>query len=522
MRYLSICSGISAETQAWSPLGWTPVAFAQHDPEHKYKGGPDFASAVLAHRYPGVPNLGDATRFQEWPDYADVDVLAGGTPCQSYSVAGLRAGLDDPRGDLSLVYAAIARRYRPAWVVWENVGGVLSNDGGRAFASILGLLSGRRVQVPAGGWRTAGVVPGIDRAYGLAWRVLDTQYVRVDGFGRAVPQRRRRVFVVGYLGDWRRAAAVLFECEGLQGDSPPRRAPGQNPSGTITGSLGARRGVGEADHGVLIPEVANVLTARCKHVNSDLNEGQTLIPAPVAATLTAGRNNTGGDRFPGMTADEAAGLLIPVAFKPSHFTRGKDGAPQDVTFPLSADADRGDQEAVICAPIAFDCKAGADTGFSIGEVPGSLRAHHGGGHAAVCIPFDTTQITNPNNRINPEDGGPAYPLSATAHPPAIAFQDRFRGDDGRGYDRPPLTASDLCGTLDTVKPWNVATAWSVRRLMPVECERLQGFPDDFTAIPYRGKPAADGPRYKVLGNAQSVNVMRWIGRRIEMVRGIEG
>lgn len=128
MKYLSVCSGIEAATVAWHPLDWEPVAFSEIDP---------FPSAVIAHHYPTVPNRGDMTKFQEWPD-ATVDLLVGGTPCQSFSVAGLRAGLDDPRGSLLLTYLAIARRYRPRWVVWENVPGVLSADDGRAFGSLLG------------------------------------------------------------------------------------------------------------------------------------------------------------------------------------------------------------------------------------------------------------------------------------------------------------------------------------------------------------------------------------------------
>lgn len=210
MRYGSVCSGIEAATMAWHPLGWTPLFFSEIE---------TFPSAVLAHHYGsnmpgepitsnGVPNLGDMTNFEEWPNYA-IDLLVGGTPCQDYSVAGLRAGMDGIRGDLTLTYAAIARKFRPRWLVWENVFGVLSHDRGRSFASLLGLLSGRKVETPKGGWKSAGIVEGYHRAYGLAWRVLDTQFVRVDGFGRAIPQRRRRVFVVGYLGDWRRPSAEV-------------------------------------------------------------------------------------------------------------------------------------------------------------------------------------------------------------------------------------------------------------------------------------------------------------------------
>ena len=186
MKYLSVCAGIEAASVAWHHMGWEPVAFSEIE---------KFPSAVLAHHYPNVPNWGDMTKFKEWPD-ANIDVLVGGTPCQSFSVAGLRKGLDDPRGNLMLTYLAIAQRYRPKWLVWENVPGVLSSEGGRDFAALL---------------------RGLDElGYGWAYRVLDAQY-----FG--VAQRRRRVFVVGHLGDWQRAAAVLFERHSLSGHPAPSR-----------------------------------------------------------------------------------------------------------------------------------------------------------------------------------------------------------------------------------------------------------------------------------------------------------
>lgn len=186
MKYGSVCSGIEAATTAWHPLGWEPVFFSEIEP---------FPSAVLQHHYPHVPNLGDMTKFKEWPD-ATINVLVGGTPCQSFSVAGLRKGLDDPRGNLMLTFGAIAEQYSPRWLVWENVPGVLSSNEGRDFGAFLGMLG--------------------QLGYGFAYRVLDAQY-----FG--VAQRRRRVFVVGYLGDWRRAAGVLFERDSLCGNTPPRR-----------------------------------------------------------------------------------------------------------------------------------------------------------------------------------------------------------------------------------------------------------------------------------------------------------
>ena len=200
MRYLSVCSGIEAATVAWHPLGWKAVAYSEIE---------RFPSEVLAHHYSNTPNVGDMTKFKEWTNVSDVDLLVGGTPCQSFSVAGLRKGLDDPRGNLMLTYLAIARQHRPRWLVWENVPGVLSSNGGLDFASLL---------------RGMG-----ELGYGFAYRILDAQY-----FG--VAQRRRRVFVVGYLGSWQRAAAVLFERHSLCGYPAPSREKRQRPTASTSAS----------------------------------------------------------------------------------------------------------------------------------------------------------------------------------------------------------------------------------------------------------------------------------------------
>ncbi len=234
MRYGSVCSGIEAATQAWHPLGWTPAFFSEID---------KFPSAVLAHHYPTVPNRGDMTKFRKWPDHA-IDLLVGGTPCQSFSVAGLRKGLADPRGNLMLTYLAIADRYRPRWIVWENVPGVLSSHGGRDFGTFLGALG--------------------KLGYGFAYRVLDAQHVRTCRHRGAVPQRRRRVFVVGYLGDWRRAAAVLFDRESLSGNPPPRREAGQNAAPTLAARTRGGGGLGtdfDCGGGLIAAEVAPTLNA---------------------------------------------------------------------------------------------------------------------------------------------------------------------------------------------------------------------------------------------------------------------
>ncbi len=203
MKYLSVCSGIEAATVAWEPLGFEPVAFSEIE---------KFPSQVLKHHYPEVPNLGDMTKFKEWQDY-EINLLVGGTPCQSFSVAGLRAGLQDPRGNLALTYLAIADRYRPEWLVWENVPGVLSSNRGRDFGAFLGALA--------------------KLGYGFAYRVLDAQY-----FG--VPQRRRRVFVVANLRDWQRAARVLFERESMCWDFETGRKEGEKPAKCLTARTGSR------------------------------------------------------------------------------------------------------------------------------------------------------------------------------------------------------------------------------------------------------------------------------------------
>ena len=314
MNYISVCSGIEAASVAWHPLGWNCLGVSEIEP---------FPSAVLAHHYPSIPNFGDMTKFKEWKINGTVDLLVGGTPCQSFSVAGLRQGLKDPRGNLMLTFLAIAEHLKPKWILWENVPGVLSSNGGKDFGSFLGGLG--------------------ELGYGFAYRVLDAQWCRTHRHPRAVPQRRRRVFVVGCLGDFTSAAKVLFERESLQRYSAPRRA----------------------------------------------------------------------------TRQETA-----------------------------ADVER-------CLAVAIQATV-------IG------RQDHNGPGGSGC------------------------------------------SDSGEMFT---LTTNDIHAVAIT-KPMQV------RRLTGTECERLQGFPDGWTAIPWKKKPAdqcPDGPRYKALGNSMAVNCMEWLGERIQAV-----
>jgi len=222
MIYGSVCSGIEAASVAWHPLGWRASFLSEIEA---------FPRSVLTHHYPDTPLHGDFTTITAG-QYEPIDLLVGGTPCQSFSVAGLRGGLDDERGNLALEYLRLADRLRPRWLVWENVPGVLHSNGGRDFGSILGGMA--------------------ELGYGFAYRVFDAQH-----FG--VAQRRRRVFVVGCLGDWRRAAAVLFERDSLSGDAPTiRRQDKANPA-SISGSVGGRCFGNAHRHGPLA--VAGCLTA---------------------------------------------------------------------------------------------------------------------------------------------------------------------------------------------------------------------------------------------------------------------
>jgi DNA (cytosine-5)-methyltransferase 1 len=379
MKYLSVCSGIEAATCAWKPLGWEAVGFSEIEP---------FPSAVLAHRFPSVKNYGDMTKYKEWKDVGQFDVLVGGTPCQSFSVAGLRKGLNDPRGNLMLTFGAIADHFRPRWIVWENVPGVLSSNRGKDFGSFLGMLG--------------------KLGYGFAYRVLDAQYY-------GVAQRRRRVFVVGYFGDWRRAAQVLFDAESLSGNPAPSRE--------------TRKGIafnaqGSACQGLSVGEITPTLDkSKTPAVMCLMDQGGSVMNIETDITGTL-RSQTKGHE------------------------------------PVIMSTGQGNAE------------------ITEGHAP-TLNCNH---EAPILALAGNTIGRKPEN-----------------------------GGNGCGYQENvsyTLTKTDLHGVM---------AGCAVRRLTPRECERLQGFPDDWTRIPWRGaseEDCPDGPRYKACGNSMAVPVMRWIGKRI--------
>ena len=370
MKFGSVCSGIGAPEIAWSSLGWEPQWFSEIAA---------FPSKVLAHHFPQVPNHGSLEGLSTRDVCSPVDVIVGGTPCQSFSIAGLRGGLADSRGNLALEFARLVDAVRPRWFVWENVPGVLSVNGGRDFGAIVRALA--------------------ELGYGLAWRVLDARY-----FG--VPQRRRRVFLVGNSRSAAAAAAVLFEPEGVRRHFAPRRESGEDVAGTLGGGSGGRGWAADTDR--MTPMATNAEGA----------EGFTLTKSNLSKTVN---NQT----------------------------------PRAV----------------------FD----------------------------VAASFDPTQVTSKTNRSSCD--GDSAALSAKARPPHVAFH--LTQDPISSEARTPELSKSSGGA-------GILTS-RVRRLTPRECERLQGFPDDFTLVP----GSSDSSRYAALGNSMAVPVLKWLGQRIELVHRIQ-
>lgn len=422
---------------AWHPLGWRAAFFSEIDA---------FPRALLAERWPGVPIHGDFTTINEG-DYDPISLLVGGTPCQDFSVAGLRAGLAGDRGALTIGFCQLAQRIRPRWLVWENVPGILSIDGGRAFGAFLRLLG--------------------QCGYGFAYRILDAQH-----FG--VPQRRRRVFVVGYLGDWRPAAAVLFEPESLRGDSAPRRAAGERVARPIAGCTEGGSGWrGDAD--IADNLIARAVLGDARHGNEDRSEGTLVVAPPITG-------NPYGDH------ESREGLLVTADTLRGH--------PRPGSNSLGALAFGGNR------------RSGAL------DVETAINAHSGShGRQDFASGTFVTHSLRADGFDASEDGtGRGTPLvikgAAIGHEP----------ENGPQYGE--VLGDGSCYTLNATERHGVQRGMSVRRLTPRECERLQGFEDDYTLITYRGRPATDGNRYRALGNSMAVPCMVWIGERIALIEGL--
>lgn len=502
MRYVSFFSGIEMASLAFEPLGWEPVAFAEVDP---------VACAALAHHYPNVPNLGDVSRItaDEIVELGRIDLFVMGFPCQDVSQAGLRKGLRNEDGtptrtglffDAMRLVRAAHRRCGTRWLIGENVPGLYSSNAGRDFATVVGEIVGSTFDVPGEGWQDSGAAAG-PRGM-VEWSCLDAQW-------RGVAQRRERVFFVADFGAWADRSPVLLERESLSGDPPACVAARQRPAARaargagrkgiwrqiaeavwggqeigptrVAPTLPARKlgggGFGtefEADGG-LIPEVSKALAASRGRACANAEDLETYVP------LAYGGNDTSGPRDVAACLN-AKGGASRMDFESETFiaTPRSGGVFDDVAHTLRGDGFDASEDGtgrgtplVPVEAIAFHARQDPD---SSGEVTHPLDTDG----TSIGIAFDTTQITSSENRCNPQPGDPCHPLSATAHPPAYA------------------------------------TRYEVRRLTPLEAERLMGVREGYTDIPYRGKDhAQDGPRYKALGNGFAVPVMRWIGERID-------
>ena len=451
VRYLSVCSGIEAATVAWSCLGWKPLAFSEIEP---------FPRAVLAHHYPDVPCHGDFTLLRDQHWIIGADVLVGGTPCQAFSVAGLRNSLSDERGNLSLEFVRLGDAIDdlrlsaggpPCVIVWENVPGVLSVRD-NAFGCFLAALAGAEAPLvpPRGKWTNAGLVAGPKRQ--VAWRILDAQY-----FG--VAQRRRRLFVVASAGAGFDPSQVLLVEQGLRRDTPPRRQAGKDAAAGAGGGVAV--GFQSSQSGVRLTET---------HATLDANNGPRRHNGVIVPSGSGSLSHWDGAEHPHPTLNQSAS------------SSGGVGASNQELF---------SQRGAYLVP-------------STGDVSHCLNA---GGMGRQDYETETliAHTLRANGFDASEDGtGRGTPLVPVAY--------RTTGNDG-AYE-----TGDIVHALTTATDPNshvMRVAMAVRRLTPVECERLQGFPDGYTNVPWRKQPTApDGPRYKALGNSMAVPVMAWIGRRI--------
>lgn len=443
VKYVSIFSGIEAATVAWHPLGWEPLAFSEIDP---------FPSTVLQHHYPDIPNLGDITKIDWSPYVGAADIVVGGSPCQSFSVAGKREGLAGASG-LMFEYIRAVRELRPRWFVWENVPGAFTSERGEAYRQLLSEMDAL--------------------GYGLAWRVLDAQF-----FG--VAQRRERVFLVGSLGTMR-CAEVLFERESLSWNHQSSRQKRQ----ALTEE--AQERVGEADH-----------DSGC--LNPGETQSRRVYPTSGVYPTLSTREKSGQSQESVFLCQTAHSQSTELGVGESDVMNTLDTTNNTAVAALDFKV----------KPVAFLYSQGAKArSLGISEIsPTGIKQQ-----TYIC------RADGQTNAMTSVDMAPTLTSHAKKDPPLI-----YPAEDSIGEDA--LIQRDMSATLSTHNTQTPITgghekrSLTVRRLTPRECERLQGFPDDYTDIPYRNKEhAPDGPRYKALGNSMAVPVMRWIGERIRMVEG---
>ena len=511
LRYLSVCSGMEAASVAWHPLGWTPVGFSEIEP---------FPCAILKHRFPNTPNYGSLTEYKQWPlEPGAIDLLVGGTPCQSFSVAGLRKGLDDPRGNLALVFLGLADKLKPRWIVWENVPGVLSSNGGRDLGSFLGAL--------------------VQLGYGFAMRVLDAQH-----FG--VPQRRRRVFVVACLGDWRAPAEVLLESDCVRRDTKKGRAKGQSVAASVEGGVGANHPEGCWWDGGQVSQTLDAVLQKGQTMPEKNRFPAVLQPlshwagGDIHPTLNQSAKGSGGVGASNQELFSQGGAYL-VPGQPIPIQDGREMEKNQNGMGIAKEGDpaytidtTGAQAVGQPFSVAFGAAKLENTAPTIMANGGPNRHGEGSWSATQftgviqpAIPYrkskracsttdnETWVEADASNTLNNFDLGDTRTTHAVV---GAVYENHAQDSRVSGPLEVAPTVAAKFGTGGGNVP--LVGAMAVRRLTPVECERLQGFPDNWSRISWKGKPedqCPDGPRYKACGNSMAVPVMRWIGERIAAV-----
>lgn len=494
MKYGSVCSGIEAASVAWHGLGWQPAWFSEIAP---------FPSAVLAHHYPTVINYGDMTNlvYKIFSETIEApEILCGGTPCQAFSISGNRQSLEDNRGNLSLEFCRIAdaidnvrirRNEPPCIILWENVPGVLSTHDNAFGCFLAGLAGELPIEPPAGKWPTAGVIVGTVRS--VAWRVLDAQY-----FGLA--QRRKRVFVVASSRTDIDIGQILFEFEGVQRVTKPSREKGQGDTRTIT-------------HGVNHQKIGATITKEISHtLDTGTVEGVIIGATDIAPTLRAEQKQS----LMSGSGDVNAPLAIWIAADDTSYTLRSSGSTMNGSGNINSPLAISIQGNII------DRIHGGAQGVGISTEDISYTLTTTDRHAVAFKVRGQGHYTGENNgdisKLG-QAGGSGLLMSdektftiATSQDQYILWQARMDGVRVTTEQDTVLTLTSFMGTGGNNVPFI-----NVRRLTPRECERLQGFPDDYTLIPYKGKEASDAVRYHALGNSWAVPVITWIGQRIEMV-----
>lgn len=582
MRYGSICSGVEAASLAWRHLGWTPAFFSEVEPfpaavlmqrlgamKPLRPLDPDAASdekdrkqrlswqSLIAEMPDGgtIPNLGDFTLIKKEDYDGQIDLLVGGTPCQDLSIAGKRLGFGGKRSVLALDFVRLCFETGTRWVLWENVPAALSSRRGEDFGRFVSLLCGWNVPVPESGWRKCGIVTPAPGGFGVAWRVLDSQFTRVEQFPRAIPQRRKRLFLVGYTGQWKYPAKVLFDGEMCGGDTPPRRTKRQNASaGSEGGSASTDWWDGSQKAGTLtrtsdqqfMPdkgrlqcvieqagtdflcyenhapdsriksvEVSQSIVARMGTGGNNLPLLQE-VPREPETAIGFIKNDAGGDLqgfwdevFPTMRTEVTPAVAREECFHVSFCDangRRKD-RPNGGLYVTEAKAGKTvtaggpGAETVIVEPIALDGDK---------MKPGERSGGSGMGFSEDGVMY--TQTVKDVHAVAYDECVPLDLRNATRDPEKHDAQNRQ--GVGIGEDGAPMN------TVTAASVPGVGWQATVRKLLPIECERLMGFPDNWTRISWKGKPeeeCPDAPRYKACGNSMCVNVMAWIGERIEAV-----